>query len=336
MQKFCSIILICIISYLFSGCSPWERKPFYEADISGVSIDTLQLNRYEEVLFNANPFILYEELKPYFEEFYFFLGEGIHEPEGQLSLYDYVTDPFLIEIYLDSKEVWADTEELRNSLYDAFRFYRHHFPGEDIPSIYTYISGIDYNMPVKYDEGHLVLALDTYLGADYHYYDKLAIPRYRSRWMRPELLPVDAMRMMADKHLGSVAPMPETLLEHMVHAGKKQYFLDCMFPRMHDSLKINLTAVQLDWMERHEGLVWTYKLDNELLYSTDHGAITQFTRDAPFTAPFSRESAPRTGVWLGWQIVRAYMRRNPDVGLQELIHETDARKILVNARYRPR
>ncbi len=318
------------------ACSPWEREPFFEADISEIHLDTVEISRYEEVLFTANPFILHEELAPHIGEFYFFLGEGIHDPEGRQQLYDYVTDPFIIELYYDSREQWPDLGDLRHSLTKAFRFYRYHFPDESLPRVYTYISGIDYGMPVKYDDGHLVIALDTYLGADYPYYDKLGIPRYRSQWMCPEALLPDVVRMLADKHLGRVSPAPETLLEHMVHEGKRQYFLDCMLPRTPDSLKIKYTGSQLAWLENNEGRVWAYKLDNELLYSTDHDALTRFIRDAPFTAPFGRRSAPRTGVGMGWQIVREYMQRNPGVSLQELIHETDARKILAGARYRPR
>lgn len=336
MKRVCFLGVFLIITLSFIACSPWERKPFYEADISKIPVDTVSISQYEEVLFNANPFVLYEELAPHIEEFYFFLGEGVHDPEGQQQLYDYVTDPFIIELYFDSREKFPELEWLRHSLTKAFRFYMYHFPDDTLPRVYSYISGIDYGMPIKYEDGHLVIALDNYLGADYPYYEKIGIPRYQSRWMRPETLPSDVIRILADKHLGRVSPAPETLLDHMVHEGKKQYFLDCMLPRTHDSLKIKYTGMQLAWMDQNEGRVWNYKLDNELLYSTDHGAVTKFIRDAPFTAPFGRQSAPRTGVRMGWQMVREYMRRNPDVSLQELINETDARKILAGARYRPR
>lgn len=330
---FFSFLLLTIM--LVSSCSERNKRPFYEADISDIHIDEISISRYEEVLFNLNPFIIKEELLPYHEEFYFFLGEAIHDPEGQRQLYNYVTDPFLIELYFDSKEVWPDLSELRNSLERVFRFYKYHFTYEEIPRVYTYISGIDYNPPVIYSEGHMVIALDKYLGADFTYYDQLRIPRYLSRWMIPEMLPADVVRALAVKHLDAISPGPQTLLDHMIHAGKKQFFMDCMLPRMNDSLKINYTGSQLEWITRNEGFVWAYKLDNELLYSTDHGTINIFMGKAPFTSTFSRQSAPQTGVWIGWQIVREYMRRNPDITLQELIEETNARKILTGARYRP-
>ncbi len=328
--------LILIIPGLLLSCERWERSPFYEADISGISADSVAIRQYEEVLFNLNPFILRQELEPHLHEFSFFLGDRIDDKDGQQQLYDYVTDPFMIDLYFDTREVWPGMQDLENTLTEAFRYYRYHFPEDTIPKTYTYISGIDYQMPVVYADGHLAIALDTYLGSTYGLYGRLGIPAYQLRWMTPERVPADIMHQLAEKHLSSVMPGPETLLEHMVHQGKILYFLDCMLPHVEDTIKIKYTGKQQAWMERNAGLAWTYKIENDLLYDTDHGTITKFTGEAPFTSPFSRNSAPRTGAWLGWQMVRAFMKRHDDVSLQELIKETDARKILTMSRYRPR
>ncbi len=335
MARICSSLAFIIVCLALAGCSAWDRKPFYEADTSDIDIEPVEISRYESVLFELNPFALRREIDPHIEEFYFFLGEGIDDPEGVEQLYDYVTDPLMKELYVDATEVWPDLKELGESLTRAFRFYKYHFPESKTPRVYSYISGIDHQMPVMHSEGHLIIALDTYLGSDYHYYEKLGIPRYKRRWMRPERVPVDVMEVLAYEKLDRIYPRPETMLEHMIHEGKRLFFLDCMLPGTPDSLKIKYTASQQQWMENNQGRAWTYKLDNELLYSSDFAAIQKFIREAPFTAPFSQNSAPRTGVWLGWQIVREYMRRNQEVSLQELLHETDARKILNQARFRP-
>ena len=335
IRSICLATLIILAGLLFTGCSAWDRKPFYEADISGTRIDSIQISRYESVLFEMNPFALHREIEPYIDEFSFFLGEGIDDPEHAEQLYNYVTDPLLNELYYDAREKWPDLKNLEESLTRAFRFHKYHFPESETPRVYTYISGIDHQMPVIHSEGHLIIALDTYLGSDNPHYEKLGIPRYKTRWMRPERIPADVMQVMAEEKLALIDSRPETLLEHMIHEGKRLFFLDCMLPGTPDSLKIKYTAANQQWMENNQGRAWTYKLDNELLFSSDFAAIQKFIREAPFTAPFSEHSAPRTGVWLGWQIVREYMRRNQEVRLQELLHETDARKILNEARFRP-
>lgn len=329
----------CCIAFIFSmallSCSPWDRKPFFEADVSSVPEPVIEIHRYEEVLFNANPFILKQELEPHLQTYDFFLGEELKNPEALQQLYNYVTDPYLIELYHDSREVWDSTDQLSSDLARAFRFYRHHFPNAGLPEVYTYISGLDYNIPIKYAEGHLVIAIDTYLGRDYPLYAQIGIPRYLASRMTPSNVIVDIFNTIADPYFDLATNNPESLLDHMIYEGKRLYFLDCMLPFVHDSLKIGYTTDQLTWMTRNSGFVWSYKLENDLLYSSEHAVIQKFIREAPFTATFSRQSAPRTGVWVGWQIVRDYMRRNPDISLGELIMDTNAQKILTGARFRP-
>ncbi len=324
-------LLFCFLS--FTQCS---RKPHYQADISDVEIDPIQISRYEEVLFNINPFRLREEIDPYIEEFYFFLGEEIETPLGQQQLYDYITDPMLVELYLDAKEVWPDLSLLESSLTQAFRYYHYHFPEAEIPRIYTYISGLDYKMPIKYAGNHLIIGLDMYLGSDYENYGRVGIPRYQTRRMTPDFVVADVMKMMAEEYLQQAEEGPETLLDFMIYEGRVLYFLDCMLPEYPDTLKMAYTDLQNRWMQNNQGMVWSYFLDNDLIYDTDRQMINKFIGDAPFTAPFSRNSPPKTAAWLGWQIVREYMRRNNDVTLEELMAETDSRKVLNQSRFRPR
>ena len=62
----------------------------------------------------------------------------------------------------------------------------------------------------------------------------------------------------------------------------------------------------------------------------------KYTAEGPFTAAFSKESAPRIGYWIGWQIVRQYMKNNPEVTLQDLINETDSQLLLSKSKYKPK
>ncbi|PJB58994.1 MAG: gliding motility lipoprotein GldB, partial [Bacteroidetes bacterium CG_4_9_14_3_um_filter_41_19] len=57
--------------------------------------------------------------------------------------------------------------------------------------------------------------------------------------------------------------------------------------------------------------------------------------EAPFTTGFSNESAPRVGIWLGWQIVKAYHENHPEISLNELISNADTQEILQKSGYKP-
>ena len=50
---------------------------------------------------------------------------------------------------------------------------------------------------------------------------------------------------------------------------------------------------------------------------------------------FTADSPGRTGVWIGWQIVQAYMNTNPGTSLKELMENDDYLGILNNSGYQP-
>ncbi|MDF1518362.1 MAG: gliding motility lipoprotein GldB, partial [Lutibacter sp.] len=54
-----------------------------------------------------------------------------------------------------------------------------------------------------------------------------------------------------------------------------------------------------------------------------------------FYIDIDKESPGRIGVWLGWQIVSAYMTNNNDVTLQQLL-QTDAEEIFNKSKYKPK
>lgn len=322
-----------LVIFCLAACN---RKPHYQVDTKGIQTEPVTIDRYEEVLFNINPSSLREEIEPYLETYYFFLGDEVDNPLSLQRLYDYITDPMIKELYSDTREIWPDLSGLEASLTQAFLYYRAHFRGISTPRIYTYISGLNHQQPIKYADNHLVIGLDMYLGRDYHYYSKIGIPAYQTMAMDPGYLLPDVIRIIAEDHVNHAASPPKTFLDFMVYEGKLLYFIDCMLPQVHDSLKIRYTTSQLSWMQQNKGRVWSYYLENEFLYDTDRQLINKFTGDAPFTAAFSRESAPKTASWIGWQIVREYMRRNPDISLSDLIEEHDAVKILQESRFRAR
>jgi hypothetical protein len=64
-------------------------------------------------------------------------------------------------------------------------------------------------------------------------------------------------------------------------------------------------------------------------------SIKRFIDDGPFTASFTEESPARTGVWLGWQVVRSYMKQHPEVKLTDLMDNKDFQGMLNQSGYQP-
>ena len=330
MQKF---VLFLLIVLFHVAC---DYKPPYQADISDIPEKHIEIKRYEQVLFTVDPENIVDDIQPHVKDFELFLGDQVFTAQGQQQLYEYITDPFIKEVYVDTKQVWQNLSNAEKQLSEAFRYFRYYFPEHPMPMFYSYISGLDFEYPVKYYDGNIIIGLDMFLGKEHENYEKMGIPIFKRIKFIPEAMPVEVMRIVVEKMFAPQLGNVESLLDFMIAEGKKHYFLDCMYPQLEDSLKMSYTNEQINWAFENEKNVWVYFLENDLLYESDRKTIQKFIGSAPFTAPLSRESAPRIGAFTGWKIVRNYMEKNPEVTLSELLNEDDAVKILRLSEYRPR
>jgi len=85
-------------------------------------------------------------------------------------------------------------------------------------------------------------------------------------------------------------------------------------------------------------MIWSYFIEKELLYSTDNSLNKRFIDEAPFSKFYldiDNESPGSVGAWLGWQIVRSYMKHNKEVGLKDLM-TTENELIFKKSRYKPK
>ena len=74
-----------------------------------------------------------------------------------------------------------------------------------------------------------------------------------------------------------------------------------------------------------------------MLFSTETKLNKRFLEMAPFSKFYRSEdtlSPGRIGAWIGWQIVRSYMKHN-DVSLQQLL-KTPSEEVYKNSKYKPK
>ncbi len=294
----------------------------------------LKIKRYGKALFEADTARFKEELYRLQKEFPFFLSGDLEDTANYNQLYRYVTDTQIIRIYRQTMERYPDLRLLEKNISEAFSYLKYYFPRYPIPHVYTYVSDIYYEQPVLKRDSVLAVALDDYLGAKYPDYAALDIPRYKARCMTPANIVPDVMKTVYALDFYHGKPT-RTLLDRMIEAGKQLYFLDLTLPEVPDTLKICYTAKQLQWMKEHRQEAWSSLIANKLLFTTDFKAIRELTEAGPFTKGFGNNSAPAIGTWFGWQIVKHYMQRHPDVKPEQLFSMSDSQKILEESRYKP-
>lgn len=317
-----SLLIILFIASCKPKVSPSNEKSGFSKGI----------HRYEVDLFNIDTNSFEEGLMKIFPEYKVFLGSEIPDSKGIELLKSFVTDPMIRETYSYTMKQFPDLQWLNESFDKGFLLLKKEMPNIPRPQLYTYISGFDIQMPVKYNDSALIIGLDLYLGKDYEDYKNLGYPLYIIDRLDREHIVPDSFKEIAWAHLPDTPS--STLLDAMIEQGKIIYFTELMLPDTKPNILLKFTQEQFDWVINNEQNLWTFIIDNQLLYSSDPKALTTFMTDGPFTSGFSEESPSRTGHWIGWQIVKQYMQNN-DVSLEELLNETDSQKILQQSGYKP-
>jgi gliding motility-associated lipoprotein GldB len=318
------------------GCS---RNP-HKVDISDIDVE-IKIKRLDRDLFEVTPLnekesipVLSNEYADFFQLYNYKiiqLGDPF-APEYPGFLQSFITHATTVESKNKVDSVFTDLENIEKEFSLAFRYYKYHFPNKSLPGVYTCISG--FNQSIIIDEDILGISLDNYLGEDCELYKRLAFSRYKRVNMYPEKLVTDAMQgwIMSEMEIGDDN---HRLIDNMIYNGKIMYIMDAMFPDYPDYQKIGFEAEQIDWCSDNAERMWTYMIENRLLYSTDRMTIRRYIRPAPFSAGFTEKSPGRAGIWIGWQIVRKYMENNKALGLPDLIEEYDYQKILSGSQYAP-
>jgi len=326
-----SITFIYIL-LLITSCKEFPKQ----VDVSGIPVD-VKSSRLEEELFNGTEInIAAFKIKygSFFDLFCFRLTE-LGTPDTALlktKLVDFTKDADLRAIYSMSEKNFRDFSLVDNQLTDAFRHYKYYFPQKVIPRVITFISGFNYGVVAA--DSTLGIGLDMYLGSETKFYPALQFPNYKIARMRKEYIAVDAVRGWAQSEW---EPNPEQadLLSQMLYCGKILFFMNALMPGSPDSIRTGFTTEQLRWCEANEKNTWSFFIDQKILFSNDQNTVSKFINDGPTTNGFPKSSPGGIGQWMGWKIVQAYMKNNPDVNLDQLMNNNDYKKMLNESRYKP-
>ena len=336
--KHWQIYLIFLFAITFISCRQSNRP-----DVSNIQVN-IKIERFDSELFagkNKNVIEVDKQLSSKYDVFY---DDFIHRIlDSKYSNTESLTSLYRDQAYTDlSKEVdsvFPNLKAQEEGLTETFKYIKYYYPKAKIPKFISFASGFAYQMPVG--DNYLGIGLDMFLGKDSKFYKAIvqSVPLYLSRRFTPEYIVPRVAETYAHEELFAEPDDNRTLLSKMIFQGKILYFLDQVLPEnLSDSIKIGYTQQQLDWAQNFEGDIWAYFLENNYLYETDYQKIQVFLSEGPFTPGLgeNRDSAPKLGVWMGWQIIRKYMKEHPDVTLQQLMADNDAQKILNQSKYKPK
>lgn len=334
LNKF-SVFLTLVIVITFQACknkSPEVAMPSQPK--VNVTESKIVIKRYEKALFGLDKKHLRQGMATLYPEYSYFLGNQWQDTMNILRIYNFLNDPNIRELYDLTLKKYPDVSFLENDLTDAFNRFRKSYPEKKVPKVFTYVSGLDIDNPVYYSDTAMAIGLDVFLGKDVLAYPKAGIPKYKTDRFTPEHILPQCMMALSD-NLIRMDEKSNTLLDQMIMAGKALYFQDVTLPDVKDEFKIGYSTSQLEWSRKNESKIWAFIIEHQLLFSSDPQGVSKMMTDAPFTSGFAAESPGRLGAYMGWQIVRAYMKEADDVALKQLMEDTDAQHILKVSKFKP-
>ncbi|NPD83960.1 hypothetical protein HNS38_04275 [Lentimicrobium sp. L6] len=317
-------LIFFVILIFASSCN----HPF-NVDVSDIESRDIKIQRYEQALFAAPLSIgRINELQT---QFPLFLGNKTLQEDQIVQLKNYVSDPYLQKLFDETEKVFPNLTSQEVELSKAFQYLQFYFPKFQIPEVYSYISGDQ--AETYYEDPVIVISLDHYLGYNHEAYNMAGTPKYKQFSLDKKFFLKDVLMAIAKSYIPSPGNNTQ-LLEQMIYEGKMLYFIKSMSPALSDKVLFTQTETHFQWLQEKEKDLWRYYIENELLYTSDYLTYNKFISDSPFTTSLGDDSAPRTGIWLGYQIVFSYMKKN-EVELKDLLQNKDAQQILIKSGYKP-
>ncbi|MDI9320512.1 MAG: hypothetical protein QM530_08585 [Phycisphaerales bacterium] len=338
-----SILFSVLICSLISCTNTSEKLP----DVSHVKV-VLKSQRLDRDLISidtnqiAQSLVGLEQQYPDFFNFYLdtLLHLDIHRnyvdanPAISEGLHSFLTYKDYRNLFDTVAVHYPNTSDIEANLNKGFQYLQHYYPKYKTPKIVYFISGLGNWGVVSYD-GVMGIGLDMFLGEKYPFYASVGQPEYMYINFRKEsIAPAVFSTIYNDFH--PFEDQNKTLLEMLIQKGKQQYFVEKMLPFVSAEDRIGYTNKQLEWCTANEAMIYNFFLNNQLLFEKNWSKMRRFVSYGPNTTGMPAESPGNIGTWLGLQIVKAFVKENSEMTLEQIFAEKNVEQFLRKAKYKPK
>lgn len=222
------------------------------------------------------------------------------------------------EINKEVQTAFPDFEEESERIERFFKYVKYHFPDYRVPTVYTLAEEVNYRTKLVLSEDKLLISLDNYLGPEHKFYQ--SFPKYIAFQQDQKFLVSDVAEAFIHQRLSP--ERARTFIAEMVYHGKILYLKDVLMPFESDASKLYYSEDELKWAEDNEEEIWSFFVEKDLVFSTNQSLKDRFIDLAPYSKFYlelDNDSSPRIGKFIGWQIVRRFMQKNPNTKLKELL-----------------
>jgi len=295
-------------------------------------VEDMKFIRLEKELFSARTLDEVNSLvnnNPVFSRFFL---DGDQYPAGVLNgkLFGISKDESIDTLYKETLETFGELGELNEELASAYSWLSHYYPSSKIPVVKTAVTGM-YN-DIYVSDSLLIVGLDYFIG-EKATFKPINTPLYiLKRYEKESIVPV-IFGFVSSNYM-AIDSKDNTLLADMINYGRSYYFTKQMMPCKKDGLIVGYDDAEMSVVSANQESIWAHFINRQLFYETNHFVKNKYTGERPNVFEIGDQCPGRIARWLGWQIVKAYMDKNPNVSLSQLMVETDAQKILNGSKFK--
>jgi hypothetical protein len=249
------------------------------------------------------------------------------------SVYSRLSNPHLDTLLNETRKSFGDLSGLKAQFTEAFSNVKYYYPEFVVPKVQTIISGLETDMYVS--DTLIIVGLDYYLGKEGKYRPQMY--DYLLRQYNPEnIVPSTMLIYGIGSDFNKTNLQDKTILADMISYGKSFYFAKRMLPCVPDSVFIWYTPEEITGSRKNQDLIWARLVQDEVLFESSHLIKQKYLGDRPKTVEVGPECPGRIGQFVGWQMVRAYMKSHPETTLQQMMAISNAQTMYKDSKYKPK
>lgn len=333
VNKNLSILPVLFLLILFYSCSP-DNDCIEAPDIHGIEIE-LNTERLDQKLFKIRT---REDLKSLLDQNYAFSeiflarSQYPHDSIFINRFYNLLRNSSIDTLWRETQGKFGDLHEIIQQYENAFKRIKYFYPDFIPPKIQFVFTGLTHDMYVS--DSLIIIGLDYYLGDDATY-RPLNVPEYILKRYRKENIVPNTLLLLSEKY-NNIDIRDKTLLAEMIFYGKAYYFSKQMLPCVPDSIFLGYTTREMKDIFYSQEIIWATFIENEALFDTNHLVKDKFISERPKTFEIGQNCPGRIGRWIGWEIVKSYMKNYSGHSLPELMKNSDSRMIFERSGFKPR
>lgn len=339
------LILLLLCTMIASSCS--KRETQSDKTLFGdnkTEEEQISIHRFEQALFAPSKQTTEQHLLSIEQDFKPMFAASLSDKQYMAVVKAFVEDAEMKKVYNIVKRCYPDMKFLETALAQALPKIRKIRQDTCKTNIYTLIIGpAEYSF--AYQNRILVYPTFSTISIDAYCMDSLSehpyyksMPKYLQTCLTKDNIAPDYIRTYLQEITFKDIPLQNqnpdaTLLDCIIDDGKYSYAVAALLPKtpLHNILRY--TEEQQKWVEDNEYNIWSYIIQNKLLYNKDRTKYLSLIAEGPTTKGIA-DSPSRIGNYIGYKIVQAYMEKNP-ITLDSLFRTSKSELILKASEYKP-